>query len=471
MIIKKSISFILVCSVIISCCAVLLTVNAAENPDLLAGDANRDGIISIGDATSIQRYLVGKEQFDDLTLCVAKTDYNNDALTVNDAALIQRFIAKFDDNLSREVGQKAYIWKSNKYVSALSEYQTYLDRLMSRYIDGGSAVVYRNDHILCQSAKGKANTANDKDIDVNTLFPIGSISKTFCAEAVTLLNEQGKLSIDDKVAKYFPEYEKAKNVSLKNLLTHRSGIRDYVNSDNSYIGHEYPVDEYEILENNTDEQNRQNLLDWLFAQDMKFSPDTQFSYSNSNYYLLALVVEQVSGVSYSEFVRRNIFEPLGMTNSGFVNEMLDSPELCEHTITSDSPYYGGMSYDDYPYALHWLTLHSAGAGDIVSNAEDLNKWMYSLNDGALLSKESLDLIKTNYSGTEFHGLNYGFGICVGEDGGFYHNGDILSFESVYICYPEENIHIFMTTNNVQYTYSKNYNMKQLAKLMANKVRQ
>lgn len=468
--IKKPISIVTLCSVVISCCTISFTVKAAANPNLLTGDANRDGIISIGDATAIQRYLVDEEQFDDLTLNVAKTDFSNDALTVNDATLIQRHIAKFEDNLSLEVGQTAYIWKSNKYVPALNEYQTYLDRLMSRYIDSGSAVVYRNDRVLCESAKGKANTANDKDMEVNTLFPIGSMSKTICAEAVMLLNEQGKLNVDDKLTKYFPDFEKAENVSLKNMLTHRSGIRDYLNSDSSYEGHEYPVEEYEIVESNTDEQNQRNLLDWLFSQDLKFTPDTQFSYSNSNFYLLALVVEQASSMSYYEFVRKNIFEPLGMNNSGFTAEMKDSDELCEHTITADNPYYGGMSYEDYPYAVHWLTLNSTGAGDVVSNAEDLNKWMYSLNDGVLLSKESLDLIKTNYSGSEYHGLNYGFGICVGEDGGFYHNGDILSFETIYICYPEENIHIFMATNNIQYTYSKNYNMHQLAKLMANKVR-
>ena len=291
---------------------------------------------------------------------------------------------------------------------------------------------------------------------MDTLFPIGSVSKQFCAASVMLLQERGKLSVSDKLSKYFPEYEIGKNITLHQMLSMRSGIRDYVNTDSSYAGHENPIDEFTLSEDKTDEENRQIVLDWLFGENLKFTPDKGWSYSNSNYMLLAMIVEKASGEDYHSFVRKNIFEPLGMSNSSFCADTLGDPRVCEDS--------SGEDFDSLPYVYKWAYLNTKGDGDIVSNAADIDKWLGSLREGTILSKESIAAMTTNYSGTN----NYGYGVSL--DGDIvYHGGDISTFESAALTVPGDNINIFIVTNNAQAAWDKNLSISTVALRVAKKV--
>ena len=216
------------------------------------------------------------------------------------------------------------------------------------------------------------------------------------------------------------------------------------------------IDEFTLSEDKTDEENRQIVLDWLFGENLKFTPDKGWSYSNSNYMLLAMIVEKASGEDYHSFVRKNIFEPLGMSNSSFCADTLGDPRVCEDS--------SGEDFDSLPYVYKWAYLNTKGDGDIVSNAADIDKWLGSLREGTILSKESIAAMTTNYSGTN----NYGYGLSL--DGDIvYHGGDISTFESAALTVPGDNINIFIVTNNAQAAWDKNLSISTVALRVAKKV--
>lgn len=309
------------------------------------------------------------------------------------------------------------------YASEQSYAEAYLDELMEFYEINGVAYVTKNGKVMCENASGMANEAESKEMTVDTMFPIGSVSKQFCATAILLLQEQGKLSVDETIAKYFPDYTKASDVTIKNLLTMRSGVPAHT---------DFLFEEYELSEDNTKEENQQIILDWLYTKELLFKPDTKHRYSNTNFFLLSLIVEQVSGQSYTDFIKENILTPLGMNNSGFYEELLNHPDLAEYTLDPNQildPELKGLSQ---------------GAGDMVSNAEDLDKWLTSLRECALLSEESTAEMTANYADD-----NYGYGVYLTDDGGVWHGGAIDSYVSMAITYPEDGYNVLLFTNVIE----------------------
>ena len=133
-------------------------------------------------------------------------------------------------------------------VSAQTDAQTYLDEQMEDYDLNGVVLVTKNGKVVCQSARGMANSAEGKEMTMDTLFPIGSNSKQFCAVAILMLQEQGKLNVEDTLSEYFPDYTVAADVTIRDLLTMRSGIREHQEGLNR---------EYTLSEDATSEENIQ----------------------------------------------------------------------------------------------------------------------------------------------------------------------------------------------------------------------
>ncbi len=310
--------------------------------------------------------------------------------------------------------------------SAQSPLQSYIDEQIEEHDFHGVVYATRNGEVVCEAARGMANTAEGKEMTTDTMFPIGSLSKQFCATAVLLLQEQGKLSVDDKLSEYFPEYTVAKDVTVKNLLTNRSGIINHL------IGlYEY---EYTLSADATQEENEQTILEWFYTKELAFKPDARYEYSNGNFFLLSLIVEQASGQNYSDFVKENILIPLEMNNSGFYEELYNHPDLAEHkSEPTDIPF---------DYELKGL---AQGAGDLVSNAKDMYKWMTSLREHTILSEESYKEMTTDYSPT----VGYGYGIGVLPNGSLSHTGAAISYVCTATTYPEKGINIFAITNDLE----------------------
>ena len=441
---KQTISLIL--SMVIILASVCIQTGAATDtmPDLLIGDADLDGSVTIMDATAISLHLAKKKPLDELNLQTAKTDFTTDVLSVIDATIIQQKVADIDNKDTREVGLTALFYVNGEYIPALEQYQSILDSTMERYNIRGVAYVTRNGRVLCQATQGMQNTEKNIELSLDTLFPIGSISKQFCATAILMLQDQGKLSVNDTIEEYFPEYQYASQITIHHLLSMRSGIYDYLNDN---------PDAYELF--NDAEDIRKAILDWIFAQELEYDIDYKWEYSNSNFYMLADIVEQETGMKYSDFIQQYIFDELSMTNSGFYDELAYSEN------TAEPIYPAGMEAGEpAPVGM------SKGAGDLVSNAYDMDKWITAMSDGVLLSEESHKMMTTNHNGS----ANYGYGIWVESKNRYWHGGDIETYESVDLVYARDNLNIFMVTNDVYSILDQGLQMHTIAKQLAQKVK-
>lgn len=336
--------------------------------------------------------------------------------------------------------------------SSMKSYDKYLERMMTTAKISGVAYITKNGAIIGQHARGLQNTEENIEMSVDTLFPLGSVSKQFCATSILMLLDQGKLSVNDTLAMYFPEYEIGKDVTIHQLLCHRSGIRDHVNYDEDYKGFEDPLAQYTLSDKASYKENQKIITDWLFTQELKFTPNEKFDYSNSNFLLLSMIVEKVSGEKYSDFVQKNIFDKLSMTNSGFYEDLVSSPSLAENHLKEGNlplePYHKGVSQ---------------GAGDIVSNAKDIDKWLDSISHRTLLSDESYDMMATDY------GENYGYGVILTDStGAIGHSGGIITYESYILTIPQRQLNVFVVTNDFETVATKNYNMVAFSNAIVNK---
>lgn len=285
----------------------------------------------------------------------------------------------------------------------------------------GIVYLTKNGEVLYQSASGVGE--NEESLTVETPMPLGSVSKQFCAVAVLMLNEQGKLSLDDTLDKYYPKYEDGKKITIKNLLSMRTGIRDMVNEGTVQ----------DMSADNDEATNTAAIEEWIFSQSLKFNPDEGYAYSNSNYFLLANIVEKVSGQKYFDFISENIFIPLGMNNTGSVEEVKNSPEWAKGIDLS--------SVEDGKIA--GLTK---GAGDIVSTAHDMDIWMTALQSGKIISEESYIEMTTNQSPE--YPSQYGYGLELDINGFTGHMGAIATYTAGDYFSEESGYNLFVASNNL-----------------------
>lgn len=297
-----------------------------------------------------------------------------------------------------------------------------------------SGVIYmtKDGKTVYASASGVADSETEEPIELDTKFCIGSVSKQFTAAAVLMLQQDGKLDVNDKLSRYFPSYKYGDRLTLKDLLIMRSGIAEFY--DVEYIDGaftELPTGDLrgQITNENTVAENQKLLEEWLLEQPLVFEPDSAYEYSNSNYFLLARVVEKVSGENYRDFIRKRIFQPLGMNSSCFIDDNgLDVPGLAQPTVDPQTVYVG-------------ITM---GLGDIISNARDIDLWLTSLRTNKLLSEQSVKLMTDDYSPEEEDA--YGFGLVPFKRGA-YHYGSFSTYQTMVYTSPQEGINLFAVTND------------------------
>jgi len=168
----------------------------------------------------------------------------------------------------------------------------------------GSVLVARNGHVLFTRNTGFANYETLQDINENSVFQLASSSKQFTAMSILLLNKEGKIDLDASVTQYLPELPYT-NVTIRNLLNHTSGLPDYIGFLNRYW-HDKGVN-----------PNNEDVVSIMAEKKLKlkFKPGSRFVYSNTGYVVLAAIVERISGLTFPQFAKKNIFEPLGMKNT------------------------------------------------------------------------------------------------------------------------------------------------------------
>lgn len=285
------------------------------------------------------------------------------------------------------------------------------------------AVVWRGETVVARGY-GLADVAGRVPVDADTVFRIGSITKQFTAAAILQLAEQHRLSLDDDVTRYLPDYPTHGHaIRLRELLTHTSGIRDYEHGVPWFAAHM------------AEPRPGAELVAEFAAAPLDFEPGTQWSYSNSGYYLLGLVVEQVAHQPYADYVRDHVLGPAGITGIRY----------CPDTQA-------------YPGAAHGYTLGPAGrapappiamvhayaAGALCATASALVAWSAALAHGRIISAAAWRAMTTPARLASGQPTGYGLGVFLGELGGhpaIFHGGGINGFASTLAYYPADDLYI------------------------------
>jgi len=282
-----------------------------------------------------------------------------------------------------------------------------MQRLCARDVFSGTVLIAKDDNVLYSHACGEASKRFHVPNNIDTKFNLGSMNKMFTSTSIVQLEERGKLSFQDTINKYVDEswlpQEITSKVTIHHLLTHTSGLGSYFN---------------ETFSNGSRARFRtlEDFKPLVKDEKLAFEPGERFRYSNTGMFILGVVIENVTGQSYFDYIRENIYKPAGMTNSDSYEMDIPVENLAIGYYPDQNSPYGWKNN----YYLHVIKGGPAGGG--FSTVGDLHRFARALLAGKLVSKESLDVMWKDYSG-EFYG--YGFrlddgplGKVVGHSGGF-----------------------------------------------------
>lgn len=300
--------------------------------------------------------------------------------------------------------------------------------LASTGVPSATVAVVTHGQLAYAQAYGTARLEPRVAATPDMRYGIGSISKQFTAASVLLLQQDGKLSVDDPVSKYIPGLTRGNEVTIRELLSHTSGYQDFWPQD--YVP---PAMEKAITP--------QGILDHWAKQPLDFDPGTQWQYSNTNYEIAALIVEKVSGKPFFQFVRTRILDPLGISSA--VDFDAKGP-------TSVEPV-GYMRYGLGPLrpAISTGPGWMYGAGELALTARDLARWDIAMIDQSLLKPESYRAMETAVLLKNGVSSDYGLGVDVSMTAGhrtIEHSGEVAGFTAENIVYPDDSAAVIVLTN-------------------------
>ncbi|WP_346320334.1 serine hydrolase domain-containing protein [Chitinophaga sp. YIM B06452] len=307
------------------------------------------------------------------------------------------------------------------------EVNAYLQSAAAAGKFNGVALVAKDGKVILHKAYGWKDVAGKKYNDTSTRFPILSITKSFTAMVVLKLQEEGRLSLQDKLSRYFPDFPNGDNITLAQLLNHTSGLFNYTDiieeKDSARVN--YPV-------------LKELIVDQIRKNPPEHAPGEDLSYNNSGYYLAGLIIEKVTGKPYEQNVRELIFTPLDMQHSGFdFNRLGKNIKATGYQFLNDSI--------QKPYTFLDSTV-GFSAGAIYSTTGDMYKWTQAIGK-RILSAASWDIAFTRQAG------DYGIGFRVnGFRGNGYvrHSGGYPGFVSDFVHYPEKDVTIILFKNSGNY---------------------
>ncbi len=308
-----------------------------------------------------------------------------------------------------------------------------LDRLVSEAYPpnqpGVAVLVRRGDEIVLRKGYGLANVEWGIPIDSTTVFALGSISKQFTAVAILRLVQAGKISLDDPITRFFPEFPAyLRSVNVEHLLTHTSGLKSYTS-----------LADYERW--NRLDINSKQILKRIVEAPLDSNPGEEWSYSDSGYFLLGLLLEKLHGKSYSEVIQEQIFQPLGMKHS-----ICDEPGLLVPQRASGYVVDGKVGFWRAPYLSPRV---SYAAGALLSNVDDLALWSASLDDNRLVRHELLERAFTPYRLSGGSSTFYGYAWAISNYEGHQfveHGGRISGFQAHILRVPDARILVIMLSN-------------------------
>lgn len=302
-----------------------------------------------------------------------------------------------------------------------------IDELMTafnaQYKFNGSVLVAQKGKVLIEKGYGWKNKKDSIKVDGNSIYQIGSVTKQFTSAIIMKLQEQGKLNVNDKLSKYFPDLRFGDSITIHNLLTHSSGIYNYTN-DGKFMN-------AEALKS----QSHEKMISLFKDKKLDFLPGSKYSYSNSGYLLLGYIIEKVSGKSWEKNMYEHILNPLKMSHSGFDFVALNSKDKATGYFFLDAKAAQPASVID--------STASYAAGSLYSSVGDLYKWERAVTSKKILSPASWEKTFTPFKS------KYAYGWIVDsiyDRKIIWHNGGIYGFNSHLLRFPNEELVIILLAN-------------------------
>lgn len=304
-----------------------------------------------------------------------------------------------------------------------SEYQVKIDNLLKAYDENkefmGSIILTKNGKTVYENTLGYNDVNAKKKASNSTKYRIGSVTKTFTATLIFKAIEENKLRLNQTIEQYFPNIKNASKITIAHLLQHRSGI------------HSFTKDKW-FFDNRTKTIESTEMLSKISQYDSNFEPNSKGEYSNSNYFLLALILEKTYSTSYESLLQEKICKPLNLNNTYSGKEI---------SINNNESY--SYFYDEEWAQFPETNLSTAkGTGSIVSTVLELNNFFEGLLTGKILSAKSLTSMKTIKD-------RFGMGLFrykINDRQGFGHRGRIDEFRATSICFSKEHLTFTLISN-------------------------
>ncbi|MBB4808229.1 CubicO group peptidase (beta-lactamase class C family) [Chryseobacterium defluvii] len=334
-------------------------------------------------------------------------------------------------------GQSSDEILKSKLDSAFSE-------LFSENEPGGSIFIQQGNKVLYDRSFGLADLKTKEKFTSKTVSNLGSVTKTFVAYGILILQEKRKLSVNDHLLQFFPDFKNkgiASKIKLQHLLTHTSGLPDSRQVEKDSLFYLTAKDE-------------ENFRPLLSTDSLEFEPGSKWNYSNPAYNGLALIIEKAGKMKWQHFIRKNIFRPAGMKNSTITDGSSPEKNVAHGYILKDGTYQE-YDYGEYP------TFTAAGNGGVWSSVEDLKKYIRAIHECKFISCADIQSSKTIHTPENWKDENPMFhsGVWFVHNGFWYnyrteeqvrvieHAGDQGGFKSHLIMIPEKDISIIWVTNN------------------------
>lgn len=315
--------------------------------------------------------------------------------------------------------------------------QTRIDRIFSEWNmpdEPGCALgIVQDNKLIYSGGYGIADLEHDIDIEPASVFYIGSVSKQFVTFCILLLEEQGKIDLDDRIQKYLPDFpEYGKPLTIRNFIHHTSGVRDYLTlmylKGRDYLDNQEVDEVYELIKR---------------QEELNFEPGEKYLYSNSCYFMLAMIIEKAAGVSLRSYADKNIFKPLGMQSTLFYD---DNTDLIKNRVFSYMKSSDGAGFDNL---INRFDL--VGSGGVYSSIEDLYLWDQNFYDNKLGKGGQAIIHKMHEEGLLNNGESSGYAFAL--NNGTYkglrtvsHGGALAGYRSQLMRFPDQNFSVIILAN-------------------------
>jgi len=292
---------------------------------------------------------------------------------------------------------------------------------------GGVFMITKSGKQMYRKAFGKANLEVNVAMSPEHVFQLGSITKQFTAIAILMLEEEGKLNVMSPISNYVADYPQGDNITIHHLLTHTSGIKDFTKMKS-------------LKDIAQKEMTPKMMVDFFKHEPIDFAPGEKFDYNNSGYVLLGYIIEVVAGMSYEDFIKKHIFEKVGMRQSYYASD--------RQIILGRANGYQKKE-NSYVNKTHISFSVPFASGALMATADDMLRWQNALNQNVLLRAENVRKAFTKYKLNNGNEITYGYGWHIKDLHGIptrEHGGSIFGFKTMGVYIPSEDIYVIGLSN-------------------------